>query len=105
MINSDTEQTAQTSVQVRPGCQHPTLGAIGGWEGAVLRSFNAGGVAYLDVEARAKTIAAIERRREGTLLQRQDRVYTLSAWPRHMRSPLDPGDSTRPHGSHGNGPA
>jgi hypothetical protein len=57
--------TAQTTVQIRPGCQHPTLGAIGGWEGVVLRSFSVGGVVYLDVGVSAKTIAGMSGAERG----------------------------------------
>lgn len=59
MNSSDSEQIVQTMVQVRPGCRHPVLGAIGGWEGAVLRSFNVGGATYIDVEVSTKTIAGL----------------------------------------------
>ena len=52
-------------VQVLPGRQHPTLGAIGGWKGTVLRSFTAGGVVYLDVEVSSKTIAGLSREERG----------------------------------------
>jgi hypothetical protein len=62
VINAETEQRA---VQVRPGYQHPTLGAIGGWEGVVLRSFSAGGAVYCDVELSAKTIAGLSASEKG----------------------------------------
>lgn len=65
MTDSATGQTAQTTVRVRPGCQHPTLGPIGGWEGVVLRSFSVGGVTYCDVALSAKTLAQLSGAERG----------------------------------------
>lgn len=62
MTNAETEQKA---VQVRPGYQHPTLGAIGGWEGVVLRTFTAGGAVYCDVELSSKTIDGLSAAEKG----------------------------------------
>ena len=59
MTDTAAGQTAQTAIRVRPGCQHPTLGPIGGWEGDVLRSFSVGGATYCDVALSAKTLAEL----------------------------------------------
>ena len=62
MINAAPEQSA---IQVRPGYQHPTLGAIGGWEGVVLRSFSVEDRVYFDVEPAAKTIDGLSASEKG----------------------------------------
>jgi len=59
------EAAAPTTVQVRAGTQHPTLGSIGGWEGTVLRTFAAGGETFVDIELMAKTIAGISPAERG----------------------------------------
>ena len=61
MNNSGTQNPQRTIVQIRPGVTHAALGTIGGWKGTVLRSFNAGGVDYLDVEVSPKTIAGLSK--------------------------------------------
>lgn len=58
---SNEGETSRAMIQILPDRQHPTLGAVGGWKGTVLRSFTAGGVAYLDVEISSKTIAGLSR--------------------------------------------
>ena len=65
MINSGIEHPPLTLVRIRPGCQHPTLGMIGGWEGTVLRSFSAEGAVYCDIEVSAKSIAALNAAEKG----------------------------------------
>ena len=59
MIVGSLEQLAGSGVQVHAGVSHPTLGAIGGWEGRVLRSFVVEGTAYLDVEISPSTLGGL----------------------------------------------
>lgn len=65
MINAEPGPSSKTAVLVRPGFQHPTLGAIGGWKGVILRSFEAGGVTYCDVEISPETTAALSGAERG----------------------------------------
>ncbi len=65
MINTGNEMTPGTTVRVRSGYQHPALGAIGGWEGAVLRPFTVEGILYVDIEVTAKTIAGLSGSERG----------------------------------------
>ena len=61
MNDSGTQNPQRTIVQIRPGVTHATLGTIGGWKGTVLRSFNAGGIDYLDLAVSPATIAALSK--------------------------------------------
>jgi hypothetical protein len=57
MLNDS--RPVETSVRISPGYEHPSLGDVGGWEGAVLRSFAVNGVTYLDLEMTANTLSKI----------------------------------------------
>src|SRR5207253_1711567 len=49
----------QKTIRIRQGVRHPTLGDVGSWEGAVMRSFVAAGRTYLDVEISGKSLASL----------------------------------------------
>ena len=95
MIGSDSGATVQSAVRVRAGCQHPTLGAIGGWEGTVLRTFTAGGGTYVDMQLSDRTIAGLggaERERfYGSKI-----VFTRVRLARSDTEPISAGAAARP---------
>jgi hypothetical protein len=95
MNDSDTGRTAQIAVRVRPGCQHPTLGAIGGWEGTLLRSFNAGGVTYVDLQVSEGTIAGLSGAERGRFYGSKI-VFTRVRLPRSFVEPFSTGETPRP---------
>lgn len=71
MIVGSLEQLAGSGVQVHPGVTHPTLGAIGGWEGRVLRSFVVEGTAYLDIEMSPSTLGALGAKGRSAFYERK----------------------------------
>jgi len=71
VIQGTPELAAGSGVVVRPGVTHPTLGAIGGWEGTVLREFSAGGTRYLDIEISPSTLGAMGTKGRSAFYERK----------------------------------